>query len=228
MSGDAGWVHRVLSSRGSGWEAPRKWRLVRLAVVAGAHWIVFALLWYTAIATMPILVVPVSVQMVAPQTELVTSPEPLSQKTPKPRQIEPPKLRSVAPDAPVVASVSWPMPPPEPPAAPPPAAAITAPDTFSAAPKIELPLSAADYLINPAPTYPPVSRRLMEQGKVLLHVRVDAQGLPTQIELKRGSGFSRLDDAALATVQRWRFVPGKRNGVPESMWVEVPIEFRLS
>ncbi|MBL8517936.1 MAG: energy transducer TonB [Betaproteobacteria bacterium] len=177
---------------------------------------------------MPILVVPVSVQMVAPQTELVTSPEPLSQKTPKPRQIEPPKLRSVAPDAPVVASVSWPMPPPEPPAAPPPAAAITAPDTFSAAPKIELPLSAADYLINPAPTYPPVSRRLMEQGKVLLHVRVDAQGLPTQIELKRGSGFSRLDDAALATVQRWRFVPGKRNGVPESMWVEVPIEFRLS
>ena len=29
------------------------------------------------------------------------------------------------------------------------------------------------------------------------------------------------------TVMRWRFVPGKRNGVPEAMWNLVPINFVL-
>jgi protein TonB len=26
---------------------------------------------------------------------------------------------------------------------------------------------------------------------------------------------------------RWRYVPGKRGGVPETMWFQVPIEFKL-
>ena len=34
-------------------------------------------------------------------------------------------------------------------------------------------------------------------------------------------------EAALATVQRWRYVPGKRAGVPEAMWFNVPIRFVL-
>ena len=66
-----------------------------------------------------------------------------------------------------------------------------------------------------------------EQGKVLLRVLVNEQGLPEQIELKESSGFDRLDKAALNAVQRWRFVPGKRNGVPESMWNIVPVNFVL-
>jgi periplasmic protein TonB len=28
-------------------------------------------------------------------------------------------------------------------------------------------------------------------------------------------------------VLRWRYVPGKRNGVPEGMWFNVPISFVL-
>ncbi len=66
-----------------------------------------------------------------------------------------------------------------------------------------------------------------EQGKVLLRVLVDENGLPQQIEIKQSSGFDRLDKAALASVQRWRFVPGKRNGVPEAMWNIVPVNFVL-
>ena len=66
-----------------------------------------------------------------------------------------------------------------------------------------------------------------EEGKVLLRVLVSAEGLPTQIEIKQSSGFDRLDKAALASVQRWRFVPGKRNGVAEAMWNIVPVNFVL-
>lgn len=66
-----------------------------------------------------------------------------------------------------------------------------------------------------------------EQGKVLLRVYVNEQGLPEKIEIKQSSGYERLDEAAIATVQRWKFVPGKRNGVPEAMWNIVPINFVL-
>ena len=72
-----------------------------------------------------------------------------------------------------------------------------------------------------------MSRRMGEQGKVVLRVLIDAQGVPQQVELKQSSGYERLDQQALETVQRWRFVPGKRNGVPEAMWNVVPIQFVL-
>ena len=66
-----------------------------------------------------------------------------------------------------------------------------------------------------------------EQGKVLLRVYISEQGQPEKIEIKQTSGFDRLDEAAINTVQRWKFVPGKRNGVPEPMWHIVPINFVL-
>jgi periplasmic protein TonB len=49
-----------------------------------------------------------------------------------------------------------------------------------------------------------------------------------QVELRQSSGFERLDNVAIETVKRWRFVPGKRDGVVEAMWVTVPIIFELS
>ena len=40
-------------------------------------------------------------------------------------------------------------------------------------------------------------------------------------------GPLRLDRAALDTVMRWRYVPGKRGDVPEAMWFNVPLNFVL-
>lgn len=89
------------------------------------------------------------------------------------------------------------------------------------------PSAEADYLHNPPPTYPRMSRRLGEQGTVVLRVRISAQGLPEQVALRTSSGFARLDQAALDAVPRWRFVPGQRNGVAEAMWFNVPVRFVL-
>ncbi len=66
-----------------------------------------------------------------------------------------------------------------------------------------------------------------EQGKVVLRVLIDESGAPQKIEINKSSGYERLDQQALEAVKRWKFVPGKRNGVPEAMWNIVPINFVL-
>ena len=106
------------------------------------------------------------------------------------------------------------------------ATAAAAPQTPAPA-RIELPSSDAAYLNNPRPSYPALSRRLGEQGKVVVRVLIGVDGTAQQAEIRTSSGFERLDQAALATVRGWRYVPGKRNGTAEAMWFNVPINFVL-
>jgi protein TonB len=58
-------------------------------------------------------------------------------------------------------------------------------------------------------------------------VLIGADGVPQKAEIKQSSGFDRLDQAALNTVMRWKYVPGKRGGVAETMWFQVPLNFVL-
>jgi periplasmic protein TonB len=117
---------------------------------------------------------------------------------------------------------------PAPAAMPAPAAeAPAAPAAPPAAPAVQLPSSNADYLQNPKPAYPALSKRLGEQGKVIVRVLIGADGVPQKAELRQSSGFERLDQAALDTVLKWRYVPGKRGGAAEEMWFNVPINFVL-
>jgi len=92
---------------------------------------------------------------------------------------------------------------------------------------VVLPSSAADYLHNPPPAYPRMSRRMGEQGTVVLRVFISAEGRAEKAEIRTSSGYARLDEAALETVQRWRYVPGQRAGQAEAMWFNVPIRFAL-
>jgi len=85
----------------------------------------------------------------------------------------------------------------------------------------------ADYLKNPAPPYPPISRRMREEGKVILRVLVAPEGSADSVEIKSSSGSSRLDESALRTVRTWRFVPAQRGETPVPSWVLVPVIFKL-
>jgi protein TonB len=89
------------------------------------------------------------------------------------------------------------------------------------------PHANAAYLENPPPAYPPLSRRLGEQGRVMLRVHVSADGNADAIELKSSSGSARLDEAALSTVKRWRFVPARQGEQPVAAWTVIPITFSL-
>lgn len=161
-----------------------------------------------------------------PLKQAVTKPTPVK-TTPVPQTA--PKLLAVpdatpTPDAPA----AQPIAPPAPFTPSVPVAAVPAPTPAPAAPaRLELPSSDADYLSNPKPPYPPMSKRLGEQGKAVVRVLIGADGLPQKVELRQSSGFERLDQSALATVMKWRYVPGKRGGVPEAMWFSVPISFVL-
>lgn len=93
---------------------------------------------------------------------------------------------------------------------------------------IEPPRFGAAYLNNPAPTYPPVSRRFGEQGRVLLRVLVSENGLAQSVQLDSSSGFEKLDRAAIEAVKKWSFIPAKRSNQPVSAYVLVPVKFSLS
>lgn len=84
----------------------------------------------------------------------------------------------------------------------------------------------ANYVSHPA-TYPPLSRRLGEQGRVVLRVLVSVEGKPTQIALKKSSGFARLDEAALKAVAKWQFSPARQGNRAVASEVEVPILFQF-
>ena len=86
----------------------------------------------------------------------------------------------------------------------------------------------AAYLNNPKPDYPAMARHRLMEGRVLLRVQVLADGHPGQVRLERTSGHEILDEAALDTVKRWRFVPAKRGDRAVESWVNVPIVFKLS
>lgn len=85
----------------------------------------------------------------------------------------------------------------------------------------------AAYLRNPAPRYPTLSRQLQEEGRVDLQVDVNAEGFPIKVVIHKGSGFPRLDKAALEAVSAWRFVPAYRGGRAERSTVIVPLIFNL-
>ena len=153
-----------------------------------------------------------------PQPVLTPPPTP---QPPAPATPEPPAVLAAptaAPTAPAVQAAPPAPPPPAPPAPPPPPAAPA---------KVEMPSSKADYLHNPPPDYPRMSKRLGEQGKVVLKVLIGTDGAPQKVELVTSSGFERLDKSAMDAAMRWRYVPGKRGGVPEAMWYQVPIQFTL-
>jgi len=85
----------------------------------------------------------------------------------------------------------------------------------------------AAYLDNPAPPYPPLARRSGEQGRVVLRVLVTPNGAADAVELRISSGSARLDQAALETVKRWRFVAARQGDQTVAAWVLVPITFAL-
>jgi protein TonB len=221
-------------------------RLIIVTAVVGLHllglWALHTGLLRRAVA----LVIPVQVL-----AELIEPPQPVvAPAPPAPPKPTPPK--SVPPQPPPPTPVARPAAPPlagavaEP--APQAPDAVTAPQPIGssapavaevaqtapaalpappAPPRVNLPSSSADYLNNPTPPYPPLSKRMGEQGRVVIRARIEVNGSASQAEVRTSSGYERLDQAALQTVKRWRYLPGKRAGVPEAMWFNIPINFVL-
>lgn len=175
----------------------------------------------------------IAVRLIAPApapapSRLATAPSPLPPKpsrqppvpTPRPvialpQEAANPTPAFAIPAPPPATSPAQPVPPAPP--APAATAATATPARFDAA-----------YLNNPEPGYPAASRRLGEEGRVLLRVRVSAAGQPVAVDVEKSSRFERLDEAARQAVARWRFVPARRGDEAVESSVLVPIVFRLN
>jgi periplasmic protein TonB len=164
-----------------------------------------------------------------PMKQAVVKPTPPVPQTQAPPQA-PPQILAVetpAPHAPAAVQIATPAPLLTPSM---PVAAVASPAPVPVPPvpaKVVLPSSYAEYLSNPKPVFPPMSKRLGEQGNVKVRIFIGADGLPKKAELQQTSGYERLDQAALAAVMQWRFVPGKRGGVAEDMWMGTTIAYVL-
>jgi protein TonB len=162
-----------------------------------------------------------------PVPKVDTPPKPLPVRKVQPRpEPETPLLATTAPSA-TAPAVTVPVDPkPLPPieARPAPAAPPAPP---APAPVVVPPVFNADYLDNPAPAYPAISRRMGEQGRVMLRVHVEINGMPTSVAVRTSSGYERLDQAALEAVRRWKFVPAKLGDKTVAAYVVVPIAFNL-
>ncbi len=85
----------------------------------------------------------------------------------------------------------------------------------------------ASYLSNPAPKYPAISKIRYEQGTVLLSVFVNENGQADKVAIKQSSGFERLDESALITVKKWKFIAAHQADKVTASWIEIPVKFIL-
>lgn len=176
---------------------------------------------------------PIMVDLIVPPKFEQPKVEPLKPQppaeVPKPTpMVKKPVERPVAPqiiaapvEAPSPVVVALPSPPPAP------IGPVDAAPAGGGSGGLTQPIFNADYLDNPAPLYPALSRRQGEQGKVILRVLVNTGGSADEVQVRTSSGFARLDEAARDTVRRWRFVSAKRGTEPVAAWVLIPISFRL-
>jgi TonB family protein len=78
------------------------------------------------------------------------------------------------------------------------------------------------------PSYPAESKRLDEQGTVILTLVVRADGRVASAEVETSSGFSRLDEAAIShAVSNWRFLPATENDTPISKQHTLAVKFQM-
>jgi protein TonB len=190
-----------------------------------------ALLAYEPSRTAMLSAAPIMVELISPSQ--IRPAAHTRTEEPRPRTVaifQP--VRAPVPAIPVVATTSEPA--VQVAAAPAPATTVASarpapsaePATAMPAP-VTPPVFDAGYLDNPAPAYPPLSRRMREEGRVTLRVLVTPTGTADEVHVRTSSGAARLDAAALETVRRWKFVPAKRGAEAVPAWVLIPISFKL-
>lgn len=78
-----------------------------------------------------------------------------------------------------------------------------------------------------APVYPAISRRMGEEGKLVLRVELDEKGYVDNAKVVNSSGYERLDNAALTAVKGWQCNPAQRDGQPARAIALQPFNFVL-
>ncbi|MFN6961523.1 MAG: energy transducer TonB, partial [Rhodocyclaceae bacterium] len=194
------------------------------------HGLILWALWQHRLIPSPQEAMTLFVDFIAPPVP-EKKEEPRHPPPPKPSPIAKPQPRQIVAAAPVVAPSDYVAPPPPP--QPAPVIEAPAPPPAPPAPPVPAgPLSLGSELAvacpqRTPPAYPAISRRLGEEGTVVLRVELDETGTVVGAQVKESSGFARLDAAALGAVKTWRCQPAQRNGQPVRAVALQPFKFVL-
>ena len=160
-----------------------------------------------------------------PKREVTKTPPP-----PRPQAIREPKP-TPAPSAPTGSIEPPPPPAPLAPPAPPEPPAPPAPPPAPPAPKlVEISQGQTQYIREPRPAYPAMSKRLGETGTVIVAVYFNSEGFPKRAEIFKSSGYERLDQAAREAAMSSQVTPIRQQGANEATvyLLKAPFNFTLS
>jgi periplasmic protein TonB len=221
----------------SSYRSPAAPRLVGIGFVVLLHVVlIYALVTGLAHRAIQVVETPIETRILAeakPQTAQPPPPPPL-QLTPPPTAIVPPpeiQIETPAPPPPRRTAITLPRPVKPPPvAAPAPAPApmpTPAPAPVPAAEPVRV-MPRLDAGRSQQPAYPDASRRLGEQGSVVLQVLIGTDGRVVDAKVLQSSGYERLDQAAIDGVKNdYRFSPGTVDGKPQQMWYTFKFNWKL-
>jgi protein TonB len=205
-----------------------------LLFVLIVHAALFYFLWNQRLISPPEQVVTLFAELIAsspPNTAPKALPEPAPVKLQpakkpvvKPKQERLVAKSAVAPEQKQVESLPEPVveqaKESKPVAAAPPRQMQTGPVTLSSELSVSCPKLTA-------PDYPAISRRMGEEGKLVLRVELDETGHIDEAKVINSSGYDRLDAAALTAVKSWQCNPSLRNGQPVRAVALQPFNFVL-
>lgn len=103
-------------------------------------------------------------------------------------------------------------------------AAPTIAKAESTGPKV---ISAVEYIQAPQADYPPMARRMGEEGRVVMQVLVNDKGRAEKVEILKSSGFARLDESAKLALLRALFKPYVEDGKATMVLATASINFSL-
>ena len=192
---------------------------IGLLFVLVLHGAVLYKLWSYRISPKPVDETTIMVNIInSPPSD---QPKPPKPEPPKPQPVEPLKPQQLVAETPAVT-------PDEPVAyAPAPSPSVVEAPPLPTQPVVlagELSVSCQE---RTPPDYPLLSKRMNEQGKVVLRVELEEDGRVAHLEVIKSSGSQRLDSAALSAVKTWRCKPTMRNGVAVKAVALQPFNFIL-
>ncbi len=77
------------------------------------------------------------------------------------------------------------------------------------------------------PLYPKRAREQGWQGRVIVRLKILANGTVESGTVHQSSGHQLLDDNAINAATQWTFEPAKNGGFPVATTVNIPIQFDL-
>lgn len=75
--------------------------------------------------------------------------------------------------------------------------------------------------------YPEVARKARIEGRSVIWAKIDKKGNVVETRVQKSLGFEPCDEAARKAIEAVKWDPALQRDQPVSVWVSVPVDFRL-